>query len=63
MNLTKSGKESFDHPVGRHNDMGIAWELSIHGCIELGLKVDLPGKHIGSQFNDAPEINYAMGKF
>jgi hypothetical protein len=29
--------------------MGIAWELSIHGCIQLGLKVDLPGNHVGSQ--------------
>ena len=43
MLLTPSGRESFDHPTGRHNDMGIGWELSIHGCIQLGLKVDLPG--------------------
>jgi len=47
MLLTPSGKESFDHPTGRHNDMGIAWELSIHGCIQLGLKVDLPGNRVG----------------
>jgi len=33
MKLTPSGKESFDHPTGRHNDIGIAGELSIHGCI------------------------------
>ena len=33
MKLTLSGKESFDHPTGRHNDIGIAGELSIHGCI------------------------------
>jgi len=63
MKITPSGKESFDHPAGRHNYMGIAWELSIHGCIQLGLKVDMPGNPIGSQFNDAPEINYAMGNF
>ena len=47
---------------GRNKDMAIGWELSIHGCIQLGLKVDMPENHVGSQFNDAPEINYAMGK-
>jgi len=49
MNLTKSGRELFNHPVGRHHDLAIAWELSIHGCIQLGLKVNLPGNHVGSQ--------------
>ena len=44
MLLTPSGRESFDHPTGKHNDMGIAWELSIHGCIQMGLKIDFPGK-------------------
>jgi hypothetical protein len=48
MKITPSGRESFDHPTGRHNDMGIAWDLSIHGCIQLGLKVDLPGDCIGT---------------
>ena len=43
--------------------MGIAWELSIHGCIQLGLKVDLPGNVVGSQIIDTPEINYAMGNY
>jgi len=62
MNLTPSGRESFDHPIGRHNDMGIGWELSIHGCIQLGLKVDLPGNHVGSQVVEESEINYAMGQ-
>ena len=61
MLLTPSGRESFDHPTGRHNDMGIAWELSIHGCIQLGLKVDLPGNHVGSQVMEEPEIKYSMG--
>jgi len=46
--LIPSGRESFDHPTGRHNDMGIAWELSIHGCIQLGLQVAMPGNYIGS---------------
>ena len=60
MLLTPSGRESFDHPTGRHNDMAIAWELAIHGCIQLELKVDLPGNHVGAQLTETPEINYAM---
>jgi hypothetical protein len=32
--FTKSGKISFDHPEGEHNDLAIAWELSIHGCLQ-----------------------------
>jgi len=28
MNLTPSGKESFEHPIGRHDDLGIGWELN-----------------------------------
>jgi hypothetical protein len=63
MLLTPSGRESFDHPTGRHNDLGIAWELSIHGCIQLGLKVDLPGNYVGSQMIETPEINYSIGQF
>ena len=59
---TKSGKESFDHPTGRHNDMGIGWELSIHGCIQLGLKIDMPGNHTCSQIIDPPEINCVIGQ-
>ena len=47
MKITPSGKESFDHPTGRHNDLAIAWELSIHGCIQTGLKVNLPGPRVG----------------
>ena len=43
--------------------MGIAWDLSIHGCVQMGLKIDMPGNQVGSQINDAPEINYAMGNF
>jgi len=61
MLLTPSGRESFDHLTGRHNDLGIAWELSIHGCIQMGLKVDMPGNAVGSQMTETPEINYAMG--
>ena len=63
MNLTPSGRELFDHTTGRHNDMGIAWELSIHEYIQLGLRVDMPGEYVGSQFNEAPEINYGIGNF
>lgn len=29
-------KISFDHPPGSHNDLAIAWELSIKGVIEYG---------------------------
>ena len=32
MIYTPSGKLTFDHPQGQHNDIAIAWELSIHGC-------------------------------
>jgi len=53
MKLTPSGKESFDHSTGRHNDLAIAWELSIHGCIQSGLRVDMPGNRIIGQ---VPEL-------
>jgi hypothetical protein len=33
--LTKTGKTTFDHPSGEHNDLAIAWELSIHGCLRF----------------------------
>ena len=62
MKITPSGRESFDHPTGRNNDMVIAWDLSIHECIHLGLKVNLPGNHVGSQVLEESEINYAMGQ-
>ncbi len=32
---TKTGKTTFDHPSGQHNDLAIAWELSIHGCLRF----------------------------
>ena len=60
MKLIQSGRESFDHPTGRHNDLSTAWELSIHGCIQLGLKVDLPGNHFVGQIQEEPVINYGM---
>ena len=63
MNLTPSDKESFDHPTGKHNDIAIAWELSIHGCIQTGLKIDMPGNYVGSQMIETPKINYVMGNF
>lgn len=41
---TQSGKITFDHPEGEHNDLAIAWELSIHGCLKFILMVrDLIG--------------------
>jgi len=43
--------------------LGIAWDLSIHGCIQMGLKINLLGNVIGSQMTETPEINYAMGNF
>lgn len=30
-----SGKPSFIHPQGQHNDLAHGWELSIHGCYIL----------------------------
>jgi hypothetical protein len=39
MKITPSGRESFDHPTGRHNILGITWKLLIHGCIQMGLNV------------------------
>jgi len=63
MNLTPSGKESFDHPTGRHNDKAIGWELSIHGCIQLGLKVDMSGDYVRSQIIEESEINHGIGNF
>jgi hypothetical protein len=35
---TPTGRITFDHPSGEHNDLAIAWELSIHGCIKHILK-------------------------
>ena len=60
MLLTPSGRESFDHPTGRNNDIAIAWELLIHGCIKLGLKANMPGNHVGSQLIEEPEIYFGM---
>jgi len=32
---TPGGKITFDHPVGEHNDLAVAWELSVHGCLKF----------------------------
>lgn len=40
---TKSHKVTFDHPPGQHNDLAIAWELSIHGCLRFMRKQELCG--------------------
>ncbi len=37
MKLTPTGRESFDHPRGKNNDMAHAWEMSIHACIRFML--------------------------
>ena len=34
------------------SSMGIAWELSIHGCIQLGLKIDMLGNRVGSPMSE-----------
>lgn len=39
---TPSGKTTFDHPQGEHNDIAIAWELSIHGCQRFRLNTVRP---------------------
>jgi len=35
MLVTRTGKITFDHPQGEHNDLATAWELSIHGCLKF----------------------------
>lgn len=40
---TPSGKITFDHPEGEHNDLAIAWELSCHGCLKF---IDKSGRPV-----------------
>jgi hypothetical protein len=40
---TRSGKITFDAPKGAHNDLAIAWELSVHGCLKFILRRVTPG--------------------
>ena len=35
MLIRPSGVISYDHPQGEHNDLIIAWECSIHGCLKF----------------------------
>jgi len=35
---TRANNITFDHPSGEHNDLAIAWELSIHGCLRWSLR-------------------------
>ena len=44
MILTPAGKETFSPPQGKHNDLAIAWELSIHGCLKF--MFSKPGPHL-----------------
>ena len=43
MKITPSGKESFDHLTGGHNNIRIALELSTHRRIQLGLRLICQG--------------------
>jgi hypothetical protein len=49
---TPSGKLSFDHPQGEHNDLAIAWELSIHGCLPFILQSRGPPVIVSAEVND-----------
>ncbi|MEX0855427.1 MAG: hypothetical protein WD018_06670 [Nitrosopumilaceae archaeon] len=56
--ITKSGKISFDHPSGKHNDLAIAWELSVHGCQRFMLIRDSPIVVASKKFNIFDEYDY-----
>lgn len=43
MLFTRSGKLTFDHPTGQHNDLAVAWELSVHGCLKFMINVKADG--------------------
>ena len=59
MKLTPSGRESFDHPTGRHNDTAIAWELSIHGCLKFMLNAQSEPVAFGNGRNESQlYVNY-----
>ncbi len=53
---TATGKITFDHPEGEHNDLAIAWELSIHGCLKFILRGNT-GPLVYSRKFDAPLSN------
>lgn len=55
MRLTATGKESFDHPRNRHNDMIIAWELSIHGALKFMLNANGEPVSMSSTFRETEE--------
>jgi hypothetical protein len=48
-----TGKTTFDHPSGQHNDLAIAWELSIHGCMPFTNKAPRSPVVIGYSATDA----------
>jgi len=60
MILTKSGRESFDHPTGRHNDKAISWELSIHGCLKFMLNATSEPVSYAGNRRYKPEDEYAL---
>lgn len=53
---TSAGRITFDHPEGEHNDLAIAWELSIHGCLRFILK-GADGPMVYSRKYDMPLSN------
>ncbi len=46
------GKVKFDHPPGVHNDLAIAWELSIHGCMRFMTRSEGGPVVIGANADD-----------
>jgi hypothetical protein len=60
--VTKTGKTSFDHPAGKHNDLAIAWELSVHGCLKFTMRGNRNVGMVYSRKYDAyDEGNYRFG--
>jgi len=67
MTITRGGVESFSHPIGRHNDTAIAWELSIHGCLKHMLHAQSDPMALGAGNIEIPnesvdEISELLGK-
>lgn len=54
---TRSGKATFDHPKGAHNDLATAWELSIHGSLKLMKKAPTFHHVVTKKFN-RHEVDY-----
>ena len=59
---TEAGSVAYYAPGSEHDDGVMALMINIQKAKQY-LKVGDRGSYVGSQFNDAPEINYAMGNF